>query len=138
MFKVSEVSHVTYPTTDFDKSYDFLVNTLGFYPQVRGGITYVGIADTLFELSRRTQMPVDPDRPTSYLLGLQVDDLEGAITDLTAKGIEVTRPISKARSFYGKQAVIRDPGGPQMALRQYFEPDGPHYMDWKPEEDGQA
>ena len=134
MFKVSNVSHVTYPTTDFDKSLDFLTNTMGFYLQQRGTITYVGIGDTLFELSRRTQMPVDADRPTSYLLGLRVDDVEAAIADLTAKGIEVTRPVSKARSFYGKQAVVRDPGGPQLALREYREPDGPHFMGWKPEE----
>jgi predicted enzyme related to lactoylglutathione lyase len=133
MFKVSNVSHVIYPTTDFDKSLDFLMNTMGFYLQQRGTTTYVGIADTLFELSRR---PADPDaeRPTTYLLGLVVDDLDAAIADLTAKGIEVTRPIWKARTFYGRQAVIQDPGGPQLALREYREPDGPHFMGWQPEE----
>jgi predicted enzyme related to lactoylglutathione lyase len=133
MFKISNVSHVIYPTTDFDKSLDFLTNTIGFYLQQRGTTTYVGIADTLFELSRR---PVDPaaERPTTYLLGLVVDDLDAAISDLTAKGIEVTREIWKARTFYGRQAVIQDPGGPQLALREYREPDGPHFMGWQPEE----
>jgi predicted enzyme related to lactoylglutathione lyase len=134
MFKVSNVSHITYPTTDIDKSVDFLTNTMGFYRQQRGSTTYVGIGETLFELGRRDNIPVDPERPTAYLLGVVVDDLDAAIADLTAKGIEVTRPIWKARTFYGRQAVIRDPAGPQLALREYREPDGPHFMGWQPEE----
>jgi len=134
MFRVSNVSHITYPTTDFDQTLDFLINTMGFYLQQRGATTYAGIGDTLFELSRHTEMPVDAEHPTAYLLGVVVDDLDAAIADLTAKGIEVTRPIWKARTFYGRQAVIRDPGGPQLALREYREPDGPHFMGWEPEE----
>ena len=134
MFKVSNVSHITYATLDKDKSLDFLINTMGFFPQQRGTTTYVGIGDVLFELSQRNQLPVDPDRPDAYLLGLVVDDLDATIADLTAKGVAVTRPIWKARTFYGRQAVVQDPGGPQLALREYREPDGPHYMDWKPEE----
>jgi predicted enzyme related to lactoylglutathione lyase len=134
MFKVSNVSHITYPTLDFDKSLDFLTNTMGFFLQQRGTTTYVGIGDVLFELSRRKQLPVDPDRPDAYLLGLVVDDLDATIAELTAKGVAVTRPIWKARTFYGRQAVVQDPGGPQLALREYREPDGPHYMGWQPEE----
>ena len=134
MFKVSNVSHITYPTTDYDKTLDFLTNTLGGYLQQRGSTTYVGIGDTLLELSRRETIPPDPDRPIGYIFGVVVDDLDAAITDLTAKGIEVTRPIWKARTFYGRQAVIRDPGGTQIALREYREPDGPHFMGWQPEE----
>ena len=134
MFKVTNVSHITYPTTDFDKSLDFLTNTMGFYLQQRGTTTYVGIGDTLLELSRRIDMPTGTERPISYLLGFVVDDLDAAIADLTAKGIEVTRQIWKARTFYGRQAVIQDPGGPQLALREYREPDGPHFMSWQPEE----
>ena len=134
MFKVSNVSHITYPTTDVEKSVDFLVNTMGFYRQQRGTTTYVGIGDTLFELGKRDSIPVDPERPTAYLLGVVVDDLDAAMAELTAKGIEVTRPIWKARTFYGRQAVIREPGGIQLALREYREPDGPHYMGWQPED----
>jgi predicted enzyme related to lactoylglutathione lyase len=134
VFKVSNVSHITYPTTDVDKSVDFLVNTMGFYRQQRGTTTYVGIGETLFELGKRDAIPADPERPTAYLLGVVVDDLDAAITELTAKGIEVTRPIWKARTFYGRQAVIREPGGIQLALREYREPDGPHYMGWQPED----
>ena len=134
MFKVRNVSHITYATLDMEKSLDFLVNMMGFFRQQRGTTTYVGIGDVLFELSKRNQLPVDPDRPDAYLLGLVVDDLDATIAELTAKGVAVTRPIWKARTFYGKQAVVQDPGGPQLALREYREPDGPQYMDWKPEE----
>ena len=134
MFKVSNVSHVIYPTTDFEKSLDFLTNTMGCYLQQRGATTYVGIGDTLFELIRRDAIPVNRADLTAYLLGLVVDDLDAAIAALTAKGIEVTQPIWKARTFYGRQAVIQDPGGPELALREYREPDGPHFMGWQPEE----
>jgi predicted enzyme related to lactoylglutathione lyase len=134
VFKVSNVSHITYPTTDVDKSVDFLVNTMGFYRQQRGATTYVGIGETLFELGKRDVIPVDPERPAAYLLGVVVDDLDAAMAELTAKGIEVTRPIWKARTFYGRQAVIREPGGIQLALREYREPDGPRYMGWQPED----
>lgn len=134
MFKASGVSHITYPTTDYDKSLDFLTNMMGGYLQQRGSTTYVGFGDTLLELGRREHIAVDPERPIAYLFGLVVDDLDATINDLTSKGIEVTREIWQARTFYGRQAVIRDPGGTQIALREYREPDGPHYMDWKPEE----
>jgi len=134
MFKAINVSHITYPTTDVEKSVDFLVNTMGFYRQQRGTTTYVGIGDTLFELGKRDAIPVDPERPTAYLLGLVVDDLDAAMAELADKGIEVTRPIWQARTFYGRQAVIREPGGIQLALREYREPDGPHYTGWRPED----
>jgi predicted enzyme related to lactoylglutathione lyase len=133
MFKVSGVSHITYPTADFDKTLDFLTNGLGGYLQQRGSTTYVGFGETLLELSRRESFPIDLDRPTAYLFGLLVNDLDAAIDDLTAQGIEVARPIWQARTFYGRQAVIRDPGGAQLALREYREPDGPHFMGWQPE-----
>jgi predicted enzyme related to lactoylglutathione lyase len=135
MFRVSNVSHITYPTTDYDKTLDFLTSALGGYLQQRGSTTYVGFADTLLELSRRETIPADPERPIGYIFGLVVDDLDAAIADLTGKGIEVTRPIWQARTFYGRQAVIRDPGGTQLALREYREPDGPHFTGWQPEED---
>ncbi len=134
MFTVSSVSHITYPTTDYDKTLHFLTETMGGYLQQRGSTTYVGFGDTLLELSRRNTIPADPDRPIGYIFGLVVDDLDGAIRDVTAKGIEVTRPIWQARTFYGRQAVIRDPGGAQIALREYREPDGPHFMAWHPED----
>ena len=60
--------------------------------------------------------------------------MAAALGELTAKGIEITQPMWKARSFYGRQAVVQDPTGPQIALREYREPDGPHYTGWQPEE----
>jgi predicted enzyme related to lactoylglutathione lyase len=134
LFKIGTVSHIIYPTTSVETSRDFFVETMGFFLQQRGTTTYVGIGDTLLELSRRDALTDDPERPTGYLLGLTVDDLDSALADLTGKGVEVTRPIWKARTFWGRQAVIREPGGTQLALREYRAPDGPHFTGWQPEE----
>ena len=146
MFKVSNVSHIIYPVTDVDKSVHFLTNVLGFYLQRRGQATYVGIGETLLELVgmqgavasyvdavRRIADPQGVERPTVYVFGLVVDNLDEAIRDLEAKGVEVVRPIWNARTFWGRQAVIKDPGGQQIALREYRAPDGPHFEDWHPE-----
>ena len=133
MFTVSNVSHITYPTTDPDRSKAFLLEALGGYLQQRGSTTYVGFGETLLELGRRDAIREDPDRPVDYIFGLVVDDLDAALAALTARGVEVTRPIWQARTFYGRQAVVRDPTGPQIALREYRAPDGPHYTGWQPE-----
>jgi hypothetical protein len=43
------------------------------------------------------------------------------------------RPIWKTRSVWGRQAVIQDPGGPSIALREWRAPDGPYVTGWYPE-----
>ena len=146
MVKVSNVSHIIYPVTDLEKSIDFLTNALGFYRQRRGQTTYLGIGDTLLELVqgqgttagyveavRRIAEPEGAERPTLYLLGLAVDDLDEALRVVQEHGGEVVRPIWNARTFWGRQAVIKDPGGQQIALREWRPPDGPHFQGWQPE-----
>jgi hypothetical protein len=39
----------------------------------------------------------------------------------------------KPRSVWARQVVVRDPGGPSIALREWRAPDGPYFTDWYPE-----
>lgn len=130
MIKVKNISHILYPVVDLPTSVDFLSNTLGFFVQQRGSTTYLGMGDTLLEL-----VPAQPgtEPTTLYAFGLAVDDLDSALSELQAKGITVVRPPWNARTFWGRQAVIRDPGGANIALREWRAPDGPHFADWQPE-----
>jgi catechol 2,3-dioxygenase-like lactoylglutathione lyase family enzyme len=146
MFRAKNVSHIIYPVTDREKSVDFLTNALGFYLHRRGQTTYLGAGDTLLELVgiqgsvasyleavRRIAEPEGAERPTVYMFGVEVDNLDEALQAVEAKGGEV-RPVWQARTFWGRQAVIKDPGGQQIALREYHAPDGPHFEGWHPEQ----
>jgi predicted enzyme related to lactoylglutathione lyase len=129
MIKVNNISHVQYPVEDVARSVEFLTATFGFYLQQRGSITYVGMGDTLLEVVARPG--VEPD--TVYPVGVAVDNLDAALQELATLGVELVRPPTNARSFWGRQAVIRHPGGGNIALREWRAPDGPHFAGWHPE-----
>jgi predicted enzyme related to lactoylglutathione lyase len=147
MVRAKNVSHIIYPVTDAEQSIAFLTNALGFYRQQRGQTTYLGAGDTLLELVqprgtvaayvaavRQIAEPAGAERPVAYLFGLAVDDLDAALAAVQAHGGEIVRPPWQARTFWGRQAVIKDPGGAQIALREWRAPDGPHFPGWRPEE----
>jgi predicted enzyme related to lactoylglutathione lyase len=147
MVRARNVSHIIYPVTDREKSIAFLTQALGLYVQQRGQTTYLGAGDTLLELVqpqgttaayvnsvRQIAEPAGAERPVAYLLGLAVDDLDAALAAVQEHGGEIVRPAWQARTFWGRQAVIKDPGGAQIALREWRPPDGPHFEGWHPEE----
>ena len=134
MVKAKNVSHIIYPVTDREKSIDFFAGALGFYRNQRGTTTYLGAGDTLLELSNSPGPAADPERPTAYMFGVEVDNLEEAIKAVEAHGGEIVREIWQARTFWGRQAVVKDPGGQRIALREYRAPDNAHFEGWKPEE----
>ena len=139
MFKISNVSHVYYSVWDLDKTIDFFTKALGCsllrrYSTSPGRESaYITIGDTLIELSMAAE---GTPRPSRNIIGLAVDDLDQALADLQAKGVEVATAPFAARTFWGRQAVIKDPNGHQIALREWRAPDGPHYPDWKPDQEG--
>jgi predicted enzyme related to lactoylglutathione lyase len=128
------ISHITYRVWDRDKAVEFFTKTLGFYDQTRGNIVYVGIGDTLIELGSAEQGEAEKEQdPNRYVFGVAVENLEELVEELVASGIKVVKPMWSAMSFWGKQAVIDTPGGPQIALREWRTPDGPHFTEWHPE-----
>jgi catechol 2,3-dioxygenase-like lactoylglutathione lyase family enzyme len=127
---VSNVSHVLYPVSDMDKSVDFLTNVLGGFLQRRGQTIHIAFGQTLLEL---VPAPSQAEPHPWYAVGLAVTDLDAAMAELQARVIETVRPIWKTRSVWGRQAVVRDPGGPSIALREWRAPDGPYFTGWYPE-----
>lgn len=66
-------------------------------------------------------------------LALTVTDVEAVIADLEAKGVQVTTQPRPGFSFNGVTAVVTDPSGLAIELREWRGPDGPHYPDWQPD-----
>jgi predicted enzyme related to lactoylglutathione lyase len=130
MIQVLNVSHVLYPVSDIDKSVAFLIDVLGGFLQRRGQTIHIAFGDTLLEL---VQVRPDAEPNTSYAVGLAVADLDAAMAELQSRGIETVRPIWNTRSVWGRQAVVKDPGGPAIALREWRAPDGPRFTGWYPE-----
>jgi catechol 2,3-dioxygenase-like lactoylglutathione lyase family enzyme len=126
----TNVSHVLYPVSDLDKSVDFLTNVLGGFLQRRGQAIHIAFGQTLLEL---VPAPAEAAAHPWYAVGLAVTDLDAAMAELRARGIETVRPIWQTRSVWARQAVVRDPGGPSVALREWRAPDGPYFTGWYPE-----
>jgi hypothetical protein len=140
------ISHFFYPSTDREASLALLTGTFGFYERRRGSAIYAGIGDVLLEIVdasrieatyvdavRRLTGAGEDERPSLYAFGLAVTDMDAAISELRSLGIEIVREPWIARTFWGRQAIIKDPGGQQIALREWRSPDGPHFQGWQPE-----
>lgn len=156
MVNVKSITNIEYQVQDLEASIDFFTNTLGFYLQrrthksgrlaesgnagERGEHVFVGFGDTWVEL-----MPppaaVDPyidyslrHRP-NYVFAVAVEDLDGAMAEMRAKGIELGQVLEQPQSFWGRQVIIHPgPLGEPIALREFREPDNTRFADWYPDE----
>ena len=143
MVQASNFSHIYLPVNDVDQAIEFYTQNLGFklyrkYRMNAGGnaSAYVELGGVLLELTQsRVPLPRDPER-TEARIGLAVDDIEAAMAELQSKGVEVERPVFEARTFWGKQAMIKDPSGNGISLREWEAPDDPYYPDWTPRHEG--
>src|SRR5437773_9836842 len=93
----SSFSHIYHPVRDLEESIDFYVNKLGFYMLRRYSTgpgresCYVGLGGVLLELGTGNPPATNPDGSAIMRLGLTVSDLDVAMADLKAKGVEVAR-----------------------------------------------
>ena len=95
-----------------------------------------GLGDILLEL---LPPPAGVDKVVGTAqrpLALTVTDVDAVIADLEAKGVEVTTQPRPGFSFFGVTAVVTDPSGLAIELREWRGGDGPHYDDWQPEVEG--
>ena len=137
---IERVDHVHIVARDMDRSIDFYTHILGFrlLRRVESGpadrrrqLAYVRLGDFMLEL-------VEPAHDGEFRgtearpLGLAVADLERTVADLKRLGVEVVNEPAPAFSFAGLQAVIRDPSGLAIEVRQYAAADSPLGADWQP------
>jgi catechol 2,3-dioxygenase-like lactoylglutathione lyase family enzyme len=111
-------AHVIVYSRDADADRDFLRDALGF--------TGVDAGDgwLIFKLPP-AEIAVHPtDGETKPEFYLMCDNIEGLLTELTANGVEIARPVSD--EGWGLLASIRLPSGSDLAL---YEPRHPTAYD---------
>jgi lactoylglutathione lyase len=132
-------SHIYLPSRSVDESIEFYTKKLGFKLQrkysMNGRVSaYVEIGGVLLELTQGENTP-DQDGRTEPRIGIEVADIAAAIEELRSAGVEIAREPWAAMTFWGTQAMIKDPSGYIISLREWRAPDGPNFPDWKPEHD---
>src|SRR4051794_5973747 len=128
-------SHIVIKVADLQGTIDFYTQHLGFkllrrYQMRTMESGYLELGGVLLELFPRTEAdgPVGAqDNP----IGLVVSDLDAVLARLRVAGIVCGEP-NPARTFWGRQAKIRDNSGYLVSLRQYDAPAGPRFIDWPP------
>jgi len=137
---ITDFSHVYLPVPDVDEAVRFYTGNLGFrllrrWRTVDGPeAAYAELGGVLLEIILSASTPgvrADGTRGEQRF-GLVVDQLDTVLTELRAKGVEVATEPFEPRSFWGRQATIRDPFGYIIALREWRAPDGPRFDDWQP------
>ena len=135
---VKGFSHIYLPSRNVDESIEFYTKKLGFKLfrkyNMNGRISaYVEIGGVLLELTPATDPTPDQDGRTEPRIGIEVPDIKAAIEELRSADVEIAREPWDAMTFWGTQAMIKDPSGYIISLREWRSPDGPNYRDWKPE-----
>ncbi|ACM27847.1 VOC family protein [Rhizobium rhizogenes] len=129
MKHVKSIGHVAVSVKDIERSLDFYVNKLGFEEMFRleqDGrlwIVYLRITDTqyleLFPDAVGDSAPPFANVGFNHLC-LEVDDIDGAIVELTGKGVALTSE-KQLGVDHNYQAWIADPEGNRIELMQLGE-----------------
>lgn len=138
---ITSLSHIYHRVRDLDQSIDFYTTRLGFSLLRRYSVdgresAYVGLADVLLEMSVARDATELPGPDGERRLGLTVTGLDTVMAGLKAAGIEVVQEPFDARTFWGRQAAIKDPNGYIISLREWRAPDNPRFVGWQPAHEG--
>jgi catechol 2,3-dioxygenase-like lactoylglutathione lyase family enzyme len=137
---ITGFSHVYLPVPDVGEAVRFYTGILGFrllrkWRTADGPeAAYAELGGVLLEIilsASGSDLRADGARGEQWF-GLVVDELDAVLTDLKAKGVEIATEPFEPRSFWGRQATIRDPFGYIIALREWRAPDGPRFDGWQP------
>lgn len=109
------VHHVSVNVTDVHLALEFYVDVLGLRPRTDRpdfgfGGAWLDIGGQQIHL---IEAPTPDDR--GQHVALHVDDLDAAISDVRARGIEVSDAV---RVGTGRQAFLHDPSGNMIELHQ--------------------
>lgn len=125
MFK--RIDHIELVTAQPERAIDFYTGVLGFRVRSRdtvpGGLqlVYLDLGGTTVELITYSEMTPAPraegERLGYRMMALEVDDLDQALAELKAKGIEPSWGPRRRPSY--ARAEIRDPDGNSIELRQW-------------------
>jgi glyoxylase I family protein len=109
------VDHVSINVDDVDAALEFYVDALGLKPRPdRPDFGFPGAwLDAGAQQVHLIGAAPPPDRGQHF--AVLVDDLDAAVADLRAKGIDVSEPAPVGT---GRQSFLRDPSGNQVELHQ--------------------
>jgi lactoylglutathione lyase len=138
---ITSFSHIYHRVRDLDETIDFYTQHLGFsllrrYTMGGRESAYLRLGDVLLETSAARNPGELPGPEGERRLGLTVTDLDEVMGKLKTAGIEVVQEPYPARTFWGRQAAIKDPSNYIISLREWRAPDNPLFDDWQPENEG--
>jgi predicted enzyme related to lactoylglutathione lyase len=101
---------------DFERAFRFYAETLGLDVKVRAGDHYAEVTAPGLTVGLHSALHGEPTGGSSGVsIGLQVEDLDGAIAALTAKGVSFARVIDAGDRRF---AYFTDPDGNSLYLAQ--------------------
>ena len=133
---IKRLSHTSIFVIDQDAAYDFYVNKLGFEVHTDAefgeGLRWLTVSPkgqpdleiALMPVAEGPHLPAEAVDALRELVAagtfgggvLETDDIEREYEELTAKGVEFTRPPE--RQFYGMEALFKDNSGNWFSLGQ--------------------
>lgn len=113
--KVNGVQHVALVVTDLEAADRFYGEVLGLARLPRPDFGFPG---TWYACGAQAihLFPGEHPEVGRHHFAIEVDDLDGAVAALSAKGIEVR--VSPAFDGAGRQAFLKDPSGNRIELNQ--------------------
>ncbi len=119
---IAGVDFVAVPSTDWKRSRDFYVDTLGLRPDAAGQAEF-WIGETCFGIYQPTDYGMEFAPQTTAHIAMHVEDIENARAELEAKGV----------AFHGEtfdtgvchMAFFSDPDGNNLMLHHRYSPRDP-------------
>lgn len=132
---ITTFSHIYHRMRDIDESIEFYTKNLGFkllrkYSIDDAPAAYINLGDVLLELSV-VKNPADLPQ-NERKMGFTTTDVDADVERLRKNGVEIVEDGREARTFWGRQAAIKDPSGYVITLREWRAPDNPRFDGWQP------
>jgi catechol 2,3-dioxygenase-like lactoylglutathione lyase family enzyme len=116
---VTGLDFVAVPSTDWKRSRDFYVDTLGLRPDATGeGEFWVG--ETCFGIYEPARFGIEFAPQRNAHIALHVEDVAAARAELSAKGVEFTGETVDTGVCH--MAFFQDPDGNDLMLHHRYEP----------------
>jgi catechol 2,3-dioxygenase-like lactoylglutathione lyase family enzyme len=116
---VTGLDFVAVPSTDWKRSRDFYVDTLGLRPDATGeGEFWVG--ETCFGIYEPATFGIEFAPQRNAHIALHVEDVSAARAELSAKGVEFTGETFDTGVCH--MAFFQDPDGNDLMLHHRYEP----------------
>jgi catechol 2,3-dioxygenase-like lactoylglutathione lyase family enzyme len=116
---VKRVDFVAVPSTDWQRSRAFYVETLGLRPDEHGQSEF-WVGETCFGIWEPASFGREFSPQRNAHIALHVDDVDAARAELEAKGIEFSGPTLDSGVCH--MAFFRDPDGNDLMLHRRYKP----------------